>query len=145
MFAAANDVLTVQAATSYIFECAGKISTTGTTSHQLGFLFPIAGGGSYTSFNASYMVTTAATDIQGAGTGLGVVVSTVIYANAAAASATYHTFQIKGLMRVNAGGTITPSWQWSASPTGNTTIYSGTYFAAYPIGSNTIAAIGAWA
>jgi hypothetical protein len=48
-------------------------------------------------------------------------------------------------MRINAGGTVIPQFQFSAAPGGAPTIKAGTFFRCYPIGANTVAAAGPWA
>jgi hypothetical protein len=64
--------------------------------------------------------------------------------NCNATTSTLANLQIifKGIMRVNAAGTLVPNIAFSAAPgTGNSTLV-GSYIAFYPIGSNTIDFVG---
>ena len=48
----------------------------------------------------------------------------------------------KGIMRVNAGGTMVPNIAFSAQPGGTNNVLIGSYLKFYPIGSNTIDFVG---
>lgn len=47
-------------------------------------------------------------------------------------------------MRINAGGTLIPQFAFSADPTGTILIKKDSYMTLTPIGTNTVAAVGAW-
>lgn len=143
VFDTAQDVITLAAATTYEMEAVYHIHTTGTTSHQLGILF--AGTATLTSIDYSVWVTNAATEVLGAVQALWVSVATVTNVTAATATATHHTVLIKGLVRINAGGTFIPQYQWSAAPGVAGVTLRNSFIKLTPIGSNTVAAVGAWA
>lgn len=52
------------------------------------------------------------------------------------------TLHIKGILRVNARGTMTPQFSFSVSPGGFPTIMQNSYLKVTPLGSNTVKAIG---
>ena len=54
-------------------------------------------------------------------------------------------FRVKGIIRVNASGTIIPAITFSAAPGGTNTVGINSFFTLTPIGSNTATTIGAWA
>ena len=55
------------------------------------------------------------------------------------------SFWVRGVIRVNASGTIIPQITFSAAPGGTNTISANSYMKFTPIGSNTVTAVGAWA
>lgn len=142
LFASGSDVLTVQAATTYFFE-AFYYLTTGTTTHTTATAF----GGTATLTNILYwaeIVSSAATTIATASSWLEVVsaAATVLNATSTAAST---KIRLRGVIRVNAGGTLIPQIKFSANPTGTNLGKTNSWFRLWPVGSNTVAAIGNWA
>lgn len=138
IFPSANDVLTVAASTTYFFE-AVIYETTGATSHTVAF--GLGGTASFTSVGYSSIcrgITTA--DYTGAAfvtTASATVISIAITATAFIAI-------LRGTIRINAGGTISPQITHSAGPTGTCQIEPNSYFRLWPVGSNTVAAVGNW-
>ena len=49
---------------------------------------------------------------------------------------------IRGVMRINAGGTIIP--QVSLSIANAAVVQAGSFFRCWPVGTNTVASIGNW-
>jgi hypothetical protein len=141
VFDSAQDVLTVQASTSYFFEAEYQIESTGTTGNSLGVLFALGGGASLTgiAYTAQSRDTTAATLTYRS------TVATVTQVTEVVAAATERTISLRGIIRVNAGGTLTPQVQYSAAPGVAPTIRANSFFRLWPIGSNTVATVGAWA
>lgn len=142
--------LTVQALTSYFFEGQYIISNTGTTSHTWGTLFGLT---TATLTSISYVVqartgTTSAVTIT-ASSSLHIAAATVVPVTAASTSATeFVIINLRGVMRVNAAGIVTPQIQASAQPgasgTPGVTVLAGSFFRMWPVGSNTVASVGNW-
>lgn len=149
IFGTTEDVLTVAASTSYAFEAVYFITrAAGTTSHTTSILF----GGSATFTSIGYLAavsnvagtppTVTLTNAQHtwSTTAAGV---TVI---AASTSATENLLiKLRGILRIANAGTIIPQFQYSVAPGGAPTFRANSFFRCWPIGSNTIAAVGNWA
>ena len=54
-------------------------------------------------------------------------------------------FRVKGIVRVNASGTVIPAITFSAAPGGTNTVGINSFITFTPIGTNTATSIGAWA
>ena len=138
------DTISVQAATTYMFDGIYIIRTTGTVTHTTSMSFALSGGASIT--NCSW-------------TTLSYVLSST---PAAPLTAQYHNFfnavaggvfvatntnafvivKFEGIMRVNAAGNVVPQITFSAAPGGTNTLDIGSHLKFYPIGSNTIDSVG---
>lgn len=141
VFNTTEDVLTVEALTSYIVEAYYHLHTTGTTSHTLGLLF--GGTATFTNIDGSYWSTNQATEILGAVSAINFASAAVVQVSAALASASHHTVQIMGIIRVANAGTIIPQYQWSAAPGVAGVTLRGSWFRLTPMGVNTIKALPA--
>jgi hypothetical protein len=143
LFAAANDTLTVKGATAYIFRARLMIAT-GTTTHTTAFGF----GGTATFTNIHYRSLlwsgTSGTISTTAPSKLDVSAATATVLNATSGAA-FTEIEIEGVMRINAGGTLIPQITFSAGPTGTCAVKVNSWLELWPIGSNTVAAIGPWA
>lgn len=141
-----NGAMTYAASTTYMLEATYYITrSVGSNSHTLSTLFAIGGGGSLTSI--AYTADTTST----AGNALGAV--SRIYATAAtatvvtgASTATNEniTVTLRGIIRTNAAGTITPQIQYSAAPGGAPTVLANSYLRLIPLGTNSVASVGNW-
>jgi hypothetical protein len=60
------------------------------------------------------------------------------------ATATNRTILIKGIMRINGGGTIIPQFKYSAAPGAAPTLGTNNFFLLYPVGSNSVTSVGNW-
>lgn len=144
-----NGTLTVAASTTYMFEAMYYLSNTGTTSHTWSTLF--AGTATFTSIAylaSAYTGTTSGATIT-AMSAAQVAVATAVAVTAASTSATeFCTFWLRGVMRINGAGTLIPQLKASARPgasgTPGVTILAGSYFRAWPLGSDTVASVGNW-
>jgi hypothetical protein len=144
IFAATEDALTVNAATTYRMDACFHIHTVGTASHTFGILF----GGTATLTDIGYLAeaTNAATEVLGAAQILWCTAATVQILTPATATATHHTVRISGIVRINAAGTFIPQYQWGTTAPGTAGVtLKDSYFALYPIGTNTTKAVGNWA
>jgi hypothetical protein len=137
--------VSVRASTSYFFEGWLWISrAAGAVSHTTSLLF----GGTATLTD----ITVFAGAKEGETTGFADFDMAV--ANAATAlqvkgASTTTTEQIlafvKGIVRINAAGTLIPQFKYSAAPGGAPTVKEGSFFLLYPIGTNTVTEAGTWA
>ena len=64
--------------------------------------------------------------------------------NASSTTSTAY-FRVKGIVRINASGTIIPAITFSSAPGGTNTVGINSHFTLTPLGTNTVTAIGAWA
>lgn len=135
-----RDVITLPANTSYFVKAVYHISTTGTTSHQTGVLF--GGAATFTSIGYSLKATQVATETYGAMNAMWASVATIQYPFAAVATASYHIFEIDGIIRTNVSGTLIPQFQFSAAPGVAPTIYANSFIYLIPLGSDTISLVG---
>lgn len=143
-FAAANDVVTLPASTTYIMEGLIQITGMGATTRTTALEFD-AGSASLTSISyyariatgAAQTLTTTTSDIHSI-----VATATVLNATQTTAAA---TIWFKGLVRINAAGTFIPQVKFSADPTGTIVCKKESWFMLTPLGTNTVASIGSWA
>jgi hypothetical protein len=136
--------VTVAAAKSYLFE--GLLYLTraaGTTSHTTSVLF--AGTATLTAILYEAQVITGDT---GANSALNANIANSASAQVVKAASTSATeviaVRVKGILRINAGGTFIPQFQYSAAPGGAPTVKSGSFFHLFPIGDNTVTTRGTW-
>lgn len=114
-FSTTGDVFTLLGSTTYEFEGIYYITKSGATcTTALAFL--LAGGATVTSIAYQVVAHNTAVNTTGAtlaGTWVNQVAATVINATAVGEVA----IKFKGLIRMNAAGTVTPQIQFSAAPT----------------------------
>jgi hypothetical protein len=144
IFGAAADELTLAASTTYEFEALYWITrAAGTTSHTTAVLF----GGSATFTSLAYLAQVTNP------TGNALLNVQQIMGNAATAltltaantSATENLMiRLKGILRINAGGTLVPQFQYSAAPGGAPTLKANSFFKARKLGANDVATVGPW-
>ena len=143
--ASTNGAVTLPGNTTYVFEMVLQIQTTGTTSHNISLLF----GGTATLTSIRYDGTTSnsASDTTNT-TGVTRRSWNAATANqlftAAVASASYTHILVKGEVRINAGGTFIPQFQWSAAPGGTSTVRQDSYILMVPVGSGSVTTLGTW-
>lgn len=146
MGASANGALTLIAGKTYAFEAAYILTNTGTTSHTWAVLF----GGTATMTTILYDILGVSLTSSAPGTGILIgfgAVLTAVVATAASTSATENVvIKIKGMMVVNAGGTLIPQLQASARPgatgTPGVIVKKGSYFRAWQMGG--AGTVGNW-
>lgn len=143
-FAAANDVLTVPAATTYQFELLVQITGMGATTRTTALEFD-AGTATLTSISYLGQIWTGAANTIATASGqLHAVAATAQILNATVATAAA-TIMARGLVRINAAGTFIPQIKFSADPTGTLVSKKDSYFSMIPLGTNTVASVGSWA
>ena len=133
--------VTLAGGTSYLFEGLVMLAT-GAITHTTSFNF--GGTATFTSCHIStiYQSSTGATGTTASFAYFTTATGGVMSATATTAGA---QFLVKGLMRVNASGTVIPQLAFSAAPTGTNTVLIDSYMRFIPIGSNTVVSSGAWA
>lgn len=139
-----NGAVTVPASMSYYFEWVVALTNAGTTSHTWGLLF--GGTATLTSGNG---VGTGETATSNALTAVSTIYSTtlgtVLVLTAASTSATENAIMTyRGVIRINAGGTLIPQIKASADPVGASKVLANSHFRMTPIGSDTAASLGPW-
>ena len=134
---------TMASATTYKFKAVINMSrTAGVTSHTIGTSI----GGTATFTNVQYSI--SSTVANGGAPVLewvsSAVNTTVTAANIVATE--NNTFVVDGIARVNVGGTFNFQFTYSAAPAvapaGAPTIATGSFISFYPIGDNTVTAVG---
>jgi hypothetical protein len=138
------------AGTTYEFEAFVGLST-GTNTHNVSVIF-LAGGGLslsgssiYTTFSPSTNGSTGGADSTAwaTGTSSGGVL-TALRMNSSSSTTSSKAFMIRGVIRVNAGGTITPQLIFSSAPGGTNEIRAESWMSIIKLGSNTLTKIGPW-
>lgn len=143
VFPTTYDVWTLEGNTTYLME-GQYILNTGATTHTTAMAFALGGGASIVTDGLQYTTilwsaaantlttTQSTTHVSG-------VASKVLNATS---TAVYTLIQFKGLLRMNAGGTVTPQIAFSANPTGTNLAKIGTYIQFTPIGAGAFTSIG---
>ena len=114
-FPTTGDVFTLVASTTYLFEGTYYITKSGTTC-TTAMAFALAGGASITSMKYHVLAQNTAVNTTGttvSSTWVNQVASTVVNTTATGEV----VIKFKGLIRMNAGGTVTPQINFSATPT----------------------------
>lgn len=141
-----NGSFNAAAATTYVFDAFYHIvRSAGTTSHTTGVLF--GGTATYTSARYLAQVTNPTGNVLGNVQQIvGEDATTEVVLTAANTSATENLMiNLKGVIRVNGAGTLTPQFKYSASPGGAPTMKANSYFRLRKLGINTVTSQGSWA
>lgn len=138
-----NGAITPLAATAYEFEAVYHITNTGTTSHTWAVLF--GGTATLTSMAYNAMASTAVGNALAAVSQIRGVDATATVVTPASTSATENVeIVLRGVIRVNAAGTLIPQVKLSAATGGTEKMLANSYFRMWPIGSNTVTNAGNW-
>ena len=139
-FPAATDVWTLAGSTTYRFEGMYYI-TKSTNSVTTALAFALGGGASVTSIGYQVLSHAAAVNVTAtANNSTWVTRETSTVVTIATTAATL--IQFRGLIRMNAGGTVTPQINFSGTAAGSPTMAANSYIMFTPIGSNTVASVG---
>jgi len=143
-FPTANDNFAMLGNTTYLFEGVLNVSNTGTTAHTLNLIFGGTASSGATSIAWTCIATngTVATPTATLMTYATVATTTPVTTSVSAAS--NNTLLVRGIIRTNAAGTFIPQFQYSAGPGGSTTLAANNWMRVTPIGSGTVASVGAW-
>ena len=141
--ASTNGALTVKGTTTYFFECYLIITAMSATSGNMGF--SVLGTGNATVTSVSWFAHGLDATTQTTAAGIGGVSSTaagltgnIITAGTGTAA---HVF-IKGVIRINAAGTIIPSVQQTTASAA--IVGANSWFRIWPVGTNTVTTVGNW-
>lgn len=139
----ATGAVTLASSTAYNFEAVYYLTNTGAGSHSWGTLF----GGTATFTSAAYHAQSTFNS-SNALTAVNAIFSTtpasVLVVTSATASVDTTTIVLRGVLRINAGGTLIPQLQLSAAPGGTQTILANSYFRIWAIGAGSVQTVGNW-
>lgn len=141
---AANDTLTIAAATTYEFE-GQYIMNTGSTSHTTAMAFALGSNATVSSFEYTTILWSAAANTIATAASFTHVSGVASKVLNAASGAVYTMIKFKGVMRTTLGGTITPQIQFSTAPGGTNLMKKGSFIKFTPVGADTVEPIGLWA
>ena len=138
-----NGALTVDAATSYYFECLISITSMSATGGNFGFSIVGAGTATFTSagfFTVGYDNAALTNPASGGGiyNATAAITTNIIPSQTGTGAAAL----IKGIFRINGGGTIIPSIQLTTAAAA--VIGADSWFKCYPVGTNTVVSVGNW-
>jgi hypothetical protein len=136
-----QDTITLQAATTYMFD-GQYLITTGTTTHITSMSFVLT---TATMTNCTWSVVSGTPSALNAGTSgaFTSIFNSVAGGNINTTSALANkVITFRGIMRVNLAGTLVPNIGFSAAPGVICSTLVGSYIRFYPIGSNTIDSVG---
>lgn len=141
--ATANGAITLAGSTTYEFELSFAVSGLSTSTHTISLGF----GGTATLTSIQYTMVggsaTAAATVVAAGS---MVVQVATATALTAAAQTTNNFQwhsIRGVVRVNAGGTFIPQITQNTNSAA-AVIQANSFFRCWPIGSGTVTNVGNW-
>ena len=140
-----NNGITLSSSTSYMFEGQYIIRSTGNNSASIGTSFLLGGGASIASI--TYTAVASKNDVANVHNGVrNSYVTTVNNTTLTDADIDndYIIIILKGIVRVNTGGTFTPRYQFSNAPGAAPVVLANSYFKIYPIGTNSVTNVGNW-
>lgn len=135
-----SGALTVQASTTYQFECMFDLTTMNASSGTFGWA--LLGTATFTTIKwwSTANKATLATFLAWLSTYNATSANTALCTST---TATVGAAFIKGVMRINAGGTIIPAV--SLGVANAAVVKAGSYFRCWPVGTSTVASVGNWA
>jgi hypothetical protein len=139
-FQATGDVITVEADTSYFFEGLYYIDLVNAQNLTCATAFALGGGASLTSI--AYRVYSSRGGINGSSTPMGYFTITESSSIVTLSRTDDIFIYFKGLLRVNAAGTITPQINMSDAPTTSAKMVADSFIRFFPIGSKTVQLAG---
>lgn len=137
--------ITLQAATTYMFEGQYLLTTTGTATRITKMSFVLTDATmtncTWTAFiSRLFFLNGPPTSLQAAI--FNSVAGGNCESNPGTANVPHTIIKFQGIARVNAAGTLVPNIAFSVAPTGTNTVLIGSYLKFYPIGANTINSVG---
>lgn len=138
----AQDVLTVDANSTYLFEGEYYINT-GAITHTTAMAFALSGA-TVASFEYQATLWAAAANTISTAQSTTHVTGVASKVLNATGTAVYTVIQFKGTAVFTAGGTITPQINFSASPTGTNLMKRGSWISFSKLGANTFVESGGW-
>jgi len=109
-------------------------------------LFALGGGATLTSIAYSADTTTGLAGAITAIKRVQVAAATAVTVTDAApgGAATNFVIQIRGVIRTNTAGTVTPQFQFTGTPGSAPVVQANSFFRLVPVGSGSVTTIGAW-
>lgn len=139
-----NGMITLAANTTYFMEGLYYITrSAGTNSHTLSTLFNLGG----TINGITYVAETTSTNdnILGPVSRVYSTSAAAVGVTAASTTAAEHiTVSIRGIIRTDSAGSVTPQIQYSAAPGGAPTVLANSYFRFTPMGNGSVNYVGYW-
>ncbi len=136
-----NGAVTLLAATTYEFEMMVAISGLSSSAHTVNLTF--ATSGSFTSIGYFYDAQTGSTLAGPTATLSGFVAVGTATAVIASTTTTGLVLRVRGVIRMNAGGTVTPQITQVTNTTA-AVVQTNSFFRCWPIGTNTVVSVGNW-
>ena len=135
----ANGAVTLASSTAYFFECEFDLSSMSSTSGNFSFGF----GGTATFTSVKYSSSASKSSLTTPSTSQ-IVSGSSTSAQALTSSNTTTTgyAHIRGIVRINAGGTLIP--EIAVSQSASPVVGSDSYFRIWPIGTSTVTNVGNW-
>jgi hypothetical protein len=142
-----NGAISVAGSTAYMFEAMYYISrSAGAVSHTMGVLFggtaTIVGNG--ITYIAETTSNTAGNQLAAVKRIAGTALTEVVCTDISTLTNEFITVNLRGVIRINAAGTLIPQIKYSAAPGGAPVILANSYFKLMPIGSSSVTSVGAW-
>lgn len=141
---ASPSAITLSASTTYDFEAMYVITrAAGAVNHTISTLFALSG----TLTSVTYVVetTSSAGNVLTAVSRIYSTAATAVVVTAASTATNENvTIRLRGVMRTNAAGTVTPQIRYSAAPGGQPTVVQNSFIRFTAIGDSGVDSIGEW-
>ena len=136
--------ITLAATTSYEFDAVYLVSrAAGAVSHTVGVLFALSG--TLTSIAYTADSTSSAGNTLTPVSRIYSTAATLLVVTAASTTTNENiTIRLRGILRTNTSGTVTPQIKYSAAPGGQPTMLQNSFIRFTPIGDSTVVSVGEW-
>ena len=142
-----NGAVTVLADTTYFVEGLYAIAPTANfNAESVQTLFALGGGATLTSIRYAADTSTGLSSAVNTLKRVQVAAATAVTVTDAApgGAATNFVIQIRGIIRTNTAGTITPQFQFTGTPGSAPIVQANSFFRLVPAGSGSVTTIGSW-
>ena len=142
-----NGAVTVLANTTYFVEGLYAIAPTANfNAESVQTLFALGGGATLTSIRYAADTSTGLSSAVNTLKRVQVAAATAVTVTDAApgGAATNFVIQIRGIIRTNTAGTITPQFQFTGTPGSAPIVQANSFFRLVPAGSGSVTTIGSW-
>lgn len=142
-----DGAVTVLADTTYFVEGLYAIAPTANfNAESVQTLFALGGGATLTSIRYAADTSTGLSSAVNTLKRVQVAAATAVTVTDAApgGAATNFVIQIRGIIRTNAAGTITPQFQFTGTPGSAPIVQANSFFRLVPAGSGSVTTIGSW-
>jgi hypothetical protein len=139
--ATANGAVTLAATTTYEFEMLVAATGFSASAHTLNLTF--ATSGSFTSIAYYFDAQTASVQATPSASATGFIAVGTASAICASSTTTGLLLYVRGTIRMNAGGTVTPQLT-QVTNSAAAVVQANSFFRCWPIGTNTVTNVGNW-